>query len=110
MRTEGKLTRWNEAEARGWLAPDDGGVEVAVQKAAMPRDGLRPRNGETFSFEVETGPDGRPRAVNVWRVGDRAAATAAIRNRREGAARSKTLVVWALVAALLAGAYMMFGR
>ena len=110
MRTEGTLTKWNEAQASGYLVPAGGGDEVFVQKASMPSDGLRPRNGETFSYEVETDGHGKPRAVRVWRVGDRASASAAIRQRHAGARRSKALVMWMLVAAAAAAAYVLLGR
>lgn len=35
--------------------------------SAFPRDGSRPKMGETISFEIRSGPDGKTRAVAVQR-------------------------------------------
>ena len=110
MRTEGTLTKWNEAEARGFLVPTGGGDEVAVHVSSLPRDGLRPRNGEMFSWETVTDADGTPRASAVWRLGDRASAAAAVKRRHDAARRSKSMVLWAVVVAVAAAAYVMLGR
>ena len=110
MRIEGALTKWNEAEARGFLVPAGGGDEVAVHVSALPRDGLRPRNGETYSYEIEKDADGKSHAVNVWRVGDRSSAAAAVKRRHDGARRSRSLVMWGVVAAVAAAVYVAIGR
>ena len=80
MRTEGRLKTWNEARAFGFVVPDrsatDAGMpgppsargglqDVFVHVSALPPSGRRPVVGERLSFEVETGPDGRPRACAV---------------------------------------------
>lgn len=101
MRIEGKLSKWNEAQSSGFIAPADGGAEVFVHMTSLPRDGMRPRLGEMLSYEVEPGPDGTPRATRVWRLGDRASIAEASRKRREGNARTKS-VLGAVIAALVA--------
>ena len=110
MRTQGTLTKWNEAQSSGFLSPADGGPDVAVHMSSMPRDGLRPRLGETLSFEVLTGDDGVPRAMNVWRLTDRASKADAARRRRVGNERTAMLVKAALALAAIAVVWAYFGR
>lgn len=110
MRTQGTLTQWNEAKGTGVLSPEDGSADVAVIMASMPRDGLRPRLGETLSFEVVTGDDGVPRAMNVWRLTDRASKADVARRRRVGNERVAMLVKAALALAAIAVLWAYFGR
>lgn len=109
MRTQGTLTKWNEAQARGAISPADGGADVEVQMSSMPHDGMRPRLGESLSYEVENDADGRSRAVRVWRVGDRGAVAAAARKRRDGAARTKLAIGLVLLAIVAYALYDRFG-
>lgn len=105
MRRNGKLSTWNEARGVGTIAPDDGGADVAVIMASMPRDGLRPRPGEPLSFEVETGADGAPRAVDVWRHGPRLAIAEKSRARRQAAGRAKGVAIAVAIALVAAVAW-----
>ncbi|MEP6941139.1 MAG: excalibur calcium-binding domain-containing protein [Rudaea sp.] len=70
--------RWNEARGFGFVLPAKGSVEVFVHASGFPQDGVRPRVGEVVSFEIETTPDGRRRAVRVWRAGSVAAQPARV--------------------------------
>lgn len=81
MRTHGTLVRWNDERGFGFVAIAQGGEEVFVHVSAFPRDGVRPRVGEVISFDVNTGPDGRRRAIAVRR------AAAANATRSSGASR-----------------------
>lgn len=65
MRSEGRLIRWNDERGFGFIAPTAGGSEVFVHVSAFPNDGRRPATGERVIFEVESGADGKQRAVNV---------------------------------------------
>lgn len=67
MKLHGTLSKWNDDRGFGFITPAEGGVEVFVHVSAFPRDGERPRIGETLGFEVETGPDGRKRAIALTR-------------------------------------------
>lgn len=67
MRIHGTLSKWNDDRGFGFITPAEGGAEVFVHVSAFPRDGQRPQVGETLGFELETGPDGRKRAIALTR-------------------------------------------
>ena len=67
MRIHGTLTKWNDERGFGFVTLPQSHEEVFVHISAFPRDGVRPRIGETISFEVRTGPDGRKRAEAIQR-------------------------------------------
>lgn len=67
MRAHGILVRWNDERGFGFIAPAGSAAELFVHISAFPRDGRRPAVGETVSFEVEVTPEGKRRAVQVWR-------------------------------------------
>ncbi|MFT3811985.1 MAG: cold shock domain-containing protein [Acidovorax sp.] len=79
MRYEGRLKKWNAERGFGFIVADDGGAELFVHISAFARDGRMPVVGETLSFEVEPGRDGKKCAVRVRRPGEPAASTAAPR-------------------------------
>lgn len=104
MRSSGILRAWNEERGFGFIAPARGGAELFVHISAFPRDGSRPVVGETVSFELGRGPDGRPQAVHVVRgmVGSDAPTRQArpARPRRSGpGVLSVALIVLAVLAA-----------
>lgn len=68
MRSTGILRSWNDERGFGFIAPAQGGAELFVHISAMPRDGSRPTIGETLSFELGRGKDGKVQAVNVIRT------------------------------------------
>lgn len=67
MDLTGKLSRWNDDRGFGFIAPRNGGRELFVHISAFPKDGSRPTVGETLTYELGRGKDGKPQAVNVWR-------------------------------------------
>lgn len=71
MRVHGTLIKWNDAKGFGFVALPQTRDELFVHISAFPRDGVRPRIGETISFEVRTAPDGRKRAEAVERPASR---------------------------------------
>lgn len=75
MRTHGTLIKWNDERGFGFVALPQSHDEVFVHISAFPGEGGRPRLGETISFEVRTGPDGRRRAESVERPGVRKASS-----------------------------------
>lgn len=85
MRSTGILRSWHDERGFGFIAPTRGGAELFVHVSALPRDGSRPVVGETLSFELGRGKDGRPQAVNVIRSVVGADARPARERRRQGA-------------------------
>jgi cold shock CspA family protein len=75
MRIHGTLTKWNDERGFGFVTLPQTHDEVFVHISAFPRDGVRPRIGETVSFEVRNGPDGRKRAEAVERPSHRKSST-----------------------------------
>jgi cold shock CspA family protein len=69
MRFEGELEKWNDDRGFGFVASTRGGEPVFVHISAFPRDGRRPKLGETLTFEVEPAGDGKKRAIRIERPG-----------------------------------------
>ncbi len=67
-RFTGKLRTWNAERGFGFIAPSNGSAELFVHISAFPRDGTQPVQGETVSYELGRGKDGRPQAVAVIRA------------------------------------------
>lgn len=78
MRTEGTLAKWNDGRGFGFIAPKGGGQDIFVHISAFPRDGQRPKPGESLSFDIQDDKSGKIRAINVSRPG----AVNVIRQRR----------------------------
>jgi len=104
MRTHGTLTKWNDDRGFGFVAPSGAGAEIFAHVSAFPRDGVRPHVGELISFDVETGRDGRKRAIRIQRPGSRSAPRAVKRNALNRVSLTVTLGVL-IVGALGAYAY-----
>jgi cold shock CspA family protein len=66
-RHTGILRNWDEERGFGFIAPTQGGREVFVHVSAWPRGGGRPVEGETLSYHLGPGKDGRPQALEVHR-------------------------------------------
>jgi cold shock CspA family protein len=84
MRQLGKLRSWNDDRGFGFIAPTGGGPELFVHISAFPRDGSRPTVGESVSYELGRGKDGKPQALRVLRqaLGDPASYPAHRSSRR----------------------------
>lgn len=67
MAFTGTLRSWNDERGFGFIAPASGGRELFVHISAFPRDGSRPTVGETLTYELGRGKDGKPAAVRVQR-------------------------------------------
>ena len=85
MRSHGNLVRWNEERGFGFVRPAHRHEDIFVHISAFPRDGIRPSVGELVSFEIESGPDGRNRAVRVMRPGAQQVTTDRVRPVRTAA-------------------------
>ena len=67
MPLTGKLRTWDDDRGYGFIAPTHGGRELFVHISAFPRDGSHPTAGETLTYELGAGKDGKPQAVKVYR-------------------------------------------
>ncbi len=67
MRLPGILRSWNDDRGFGFIAPTHGGAELYVHISAFPRDGSRPVEGESVTYELGRGQNGKPQAVRVLR-------------------------------------------
>lgn len=63
MRTEGTLKSWNDDRGFGFIATAGGDIFLHI--SALPPTGRRPQVGERISFTIETGADGKKRAVGA---------------------------------------------
>jgi len=48
MRFEGTLSKWNDDRGFGFITPTQGGQEIFVHISKFPKDGIRPKLGETL--------------------------------------------------------------
>lgn len=89
MRFEGTLEKWDDARGFGFIAPVRGNGHVFVHISAFAHDGRRPRVGETLTFEVELGVDGRKQAVDVRRAAAATTRAASSRDAEQSAHRAR---------------------
>ena len=59
MSATGTVKWFNESKGYGFIKPDDGGDDVFVHFRAITGDGFKTlKEGQSVSYEVETGPKG----------------------------------------------------
>jgi CspA family cold shock protein len=64
-----RTVKWfNASKGFGFIQPSDGSKDVFVYKSALERAGICLRDGETVSFDIERGQQGRTSAVNLRKV------------------------------------------
>jgi len=90
--------RWDDLRGFGFIQPRTGGGTLFVHISSFPRGGGRPSVGEVLTYAQSSGPDGRPRAVEI------------ARSRRRGTPSGTAIAVSAMVlfAATLAVATFRF--
>lgn len=87
MRRHGTIKKWNADRGFGFIELPNGGGELFVHASAFQRGGAEPSVGELVSFDVQEGPDGRRRANNIMRAGEREKPSSAHRQRRSSRPR-----------------------
>lgn len=65
MHIEGILKTWNDDRGFGFIQPSQGGAEVFVHIKAFSARNVRPQVNQRVYFDIELGPEGKPRAKNV---------------------------------------------
>jgi len=86
MRIHGTLTKWNDDRGFGFISQPQRAGDIFVHISAFPR-GERPKLNELVSFETEIGPNGKARAINVMRPGQRPTARATRNDARASSGR-----------------------
>ncbi len=94
MRYEGQLHSWNDDKGFGFIAPRGGGREVFVHISAFARDGSRPTLGESLTYELGSGKNGKPQAINVTR---RAIGSSSVKRTLKPSKNSRRSLVGVLV-------------
>ena len=70
MRTQGKITHWNEEKGFGFITPTSGVKQVFVHIRAFKNRHLSPELNQVVLYSLSTDKQGRPCAVKVVRAGD----------------------------------------
>lgn len=65
MKFKGTLTQWNDDRGFGFIKPTGGGQDIFAHIKSFEGQTARPQIGQSVTFEVETGSDGKKRARRV---------------------------------------------
>ena len=76
MRTQGKITHWNEQKGYGFITPASGAKQVFVHISSFGNRQNPPKLNQAVSFSMSTDKQGRPCAVQVRRAGETSPKTA----------------------------------
>lgn len=71
MRKKGKITYWNHQKGYGFIEPDSGDERVFVHITSLSNRELRPKIDQRVSYAQSKDKQGRARAINVTRAGDK---------------------------------------
>lgn len=94
MRFEGVIKAWNDDRGFGFIEPTQGGQEVFVHIKAFRGLRERPQATQRVTFQVEIGPQGKKRALNVELV--RVPSGRSPRIQKEGSAQWGTASLFAI--------------
>ncbi|KYP10660.1 MAG: hypothetical protein A0129_11680 [Limnobacter sp. CACIAM 66H1] len=65
MYIEGTIKTWNDDRGFGFIQSHENQVEVFVHATAFKNRHTRPQVNQRVYFNIEPGPEGKPRAINV---------------------------------------------
>ncbi|TNF07097.1 MAG: DUF1294 domain-containing protein [Gammaproteobacteria bacterium] len=65
MRSRGVISKWNDDRGFGFIMPDGGSGEVFVHIKSFRHQYKRPRINDGVVFEIQSGADGKRRAIDV---------------------------------------------
>jgi len=82
-RINGTLKTWNSDKGFGYIAPSKGGQDIFVHISDYPKQGGKPKVGESITFLVMLDKDGKKKAILVQRHGVSSTVS------RQGRARSQ---------------------
>jgi cold shock CspA family protein len=71
MRTQGKITHWNEQKGYGFITPAAGAKQVFVHISALNNRRQPPKLKQLISFSLSTDKQGRPCAEKVIPAGEK---------------------------------------
>jgi len=71
MRTQGKITFWNEEKGYGFIVPSSGAKQVFVHIRAFRNRQVPPKLNQIVSFTLSTDKQGRPCAVRVTQANEK---------------------------------------
>ena len=71
MRTQGKITYWNDDKGYGFIQPNSSAEKVFVHIRAFGPHAVRPNLDEKVSYSLSTDKQGHPCAVRVARAGEK---------------------------------------
>lgn len=74
MRFQGRIADWKDDKGFGFISPNGGGSRVFLHVSAFDARSRRPAAGDLVTYELRTDERGRPKAIAVRFVGDRATA------------------------------------
>jgi len=99
MRTQGKITSWNDEKAYGFISPFPEGKRVFIHINAFSNRSRCPRIGQMVSYEMSTDKQGRPCAVRAILAGDQLSTD---RSKRKGGWSMGIALTFLLVVAVSA--------
>ena len=70
MRTQGKITHWNQQKAYGFITPSSGEKQVFAHIRAFKNRHLKPELNQVVLYSLSTDKQGRPCAVKVTRASE----------------------------------------
>lgn len=82
MRRSGELIEWNNKAGFGFVR-DEAGHDFYVHISKLGADQARPKPGDTLSFEIARGRNGRPAAVDVVVTATSSPATPSLRSVKQ---------------------------
>lgn len=104
MRIQGKITRWDDERGFGFISRHGDGSSVFVHIKAFSGTSWRPVVGNTVSYEIAKGKDGKSRAERVRFSSQTKAKKQLVGKRQSGS--FAVIFTWLFVFFIIASAYV----